>query len=69
MSKLDEVLREVTTTHAGEIGTHYEGCWKYHAGCLAVFVEDLLDDHNTYHYERGYDKGYDECYDSCVVHG
>lgn len=36
---IDEVLK----AHEGEIGTHYEGCWKYHAGCLAVVLRDILE--------------------------
>lgn len=36
-----EVIATVIEMHKDSIGTHYEGCWKYHAGCLAVLLRDL----------------------------
>lgn len=37
------VADAVIAAHAGEIGTHYEQCWKRHAGCLAVLIRDILE--------------------------
>ena len=36
-----EVIAAVIETHEGRISTHYEECWKYHAGCLAVLLRDM----------------------------
>lgn len=38
-----EILAEVIATHADQIGTHYEGCYRRHAGCLAVLLRDMLE--------------------------
>src|SRR5699024_11991210 len=32
------ILREVVATHEGNVSTHYESCWRHHAGCLAVLL-------------------------------
>ena len=37
-----EVIAEVIEYHADTIGTHYEGCYKHHAVCLAVRLRDML---------------------------
>ena len=39
---LESVIAEVIEYHADTIGTHYEGCYKHHAGCLAVRLRDML---------------------------
>lgn len=39
-----EVVDKVIATHAGEIGTHSPRCWRYHAGCLAVLIRDILEE-------------------------
>lgn len=36
---VDQVIR----AHEGEIGTHYDDCYKYHAGCLAVLIRNTLE--------------------------
>lgn len=59
---IQDVLQEVVGAHAGEIGTHYDGCWKNHAACLAVYIFDLLPDNNQYHYARGYNEGFKRSY-------
>ena len=33
-----EIIAAVLEAHVGRIGTHYEGCWKYHAACLAMLL-------------------------------
>lgn len=38
------IVNEVITLHDGEIGTHYDGCWKRHVACLAVLIRDLAGD-------------------------
>jgi hypothetical protein len=35
------ILHEVIATHAGRVSTHYEECWRYHAGCLARLLLDV----------------------------
>lgn len=35
------ILDEVVATHAGRASTHYAGCWRYHAGCLARLLLDV----------------------------
>ena len=37
-----EILGEVIAFYEGTATTHYEGCWKGHAGCLAVLLRDVL---------------------------
>lgn len=40
-----EVIEEVYRHHAGNVvSTHYESCWKYHAGCLASVLLGLMDE-------------------------
>lgn len=34
------IAREVLDFHKGEISTHYDSCWKRHAGCLAALILD-----------------------------
>lgn len=38
---LSEIIDAVLEAHEGRIGTHYEGCWKYHAACLALLLRDI----------------------------
>ena len=38
----ESVIAEVIEYHADTIGTHYEGCYKHHAGCLAVRLRYML---------------------------
>jgi hypothetical protein len=42
MTRLEQILAEVIATHEGKIGTHYEGCYRWHAGCLALLVRDAM---------------------------
>lgn len=37
-------LQAVIDHHEGHIGTHYEDCWKNHAGCLAVLIKGELNE-------------------------
>lgn len=37
------VADAVIAAHAGEIGTHSAGCYRHHAGCLAVLIRDILE--------------------------
>lgn len=37
----EAVIQEVMDTGAGKNSTHYMGCWKYHASCLASVLHDL----------------------------
>ena len=48
MSSESEALTEIRALtagiiklHAGVIGTHYETCFMFHAGCLAEYVADI----------------------------
>ena len=38
----ESVIAEVIEYHADTIGTHYDGCYKRHAVCLAVKLRDML---------------------------
>lgn len=40
----DDILAAVEKVHEGRISTHYEGCWKYHAGCLAFILRKFDDE-------------------------
>ena len=42
--RLIEILDAVDEPHKGQIGTHYEDCWKWHAGCLAALIRSVVDD-------------------------
>ena len=44
LPEVRKILAEVTATHEGRVSTHFEGCWKYHAGCLAYVLTETLDD-------------------------
>lgn len=39
-----DITGEVIAAHATEIGTHYEGCWRNHAACLAVTIHNLAQE-------------------------
>ncbi len=48
MSSESEALAEIRDLIAGIIpldgvvfGTHYETCFRYHAGCLAAYIADI----------------------------
>ena len=36
------LVEDVIAIHADRIGTHFEGCYKYHVACLAVAVKHRL---------------------------
>ena len=38
----ESVIAEVIEYHADTIGSHYDGCHKHHAVCLAVKLRDML---------------------------
>lgn len=39
-----EVLEEIRGSRDFEqVGTHYEGCWKYHVPCLVVLLEEVIE--------------------------
>ena len=38
----ESVIAEVIEYHADTIGSHWDGCYKHHAGCLAVKLRDML---------------------------
>ena len=38
----ESVISEVIEYHADAIGSHYDGCYKHHAVCLAVKLRDML---------------------------
>ena len=38
----ESVIAEVIEYHADTIGSHYYGCYKHHAVCLAVKLRDML---------------------------
>lgn len=38
----ESVIAEVIEYHADTIGTHFDGCYKHHATCLAVMLRDVL---------------------------
>lgn len=37
-----QLAQEVLDEHADRIRTHYEGCWRNHAGCLAKLMLETL---------------------------
>lgn len=37
------IADEVVHAHQGNTSTHYESCWKHHAGCLAVLIRNILE--------------------------
>ena len=41
------ILDAVIDTHKGDIGTHYDDCYRFHAGCLAVRVRHALGHETT----------------------
>lgn len=42
LSDVTRIIDHVLDTHEGVIGTHHEGCYLYHAGCLAVVLREAL---------------------------
>ena len=38
----ESVIAEVIEYHADTIGSHWDGCYKHHAVCLAVKLRDML---------------------------
>lgn len=40
----EDVINQVIEHWAGHISTHYAGCWKMHASCLAHLIRDLEND-------------------------
>lgn len=38
------VVDDVIAYHAGHVSTHYEDCYRHHAGCLAMLLRDMEDD-------------------------
>ena len=38
----ESVIAEVIEYHADTIGSHWDGCYKHHAVCLAVKLQDML---------------------------
>ena len=42
VSRVLTILENVIDAHKGEIGTHYGGCYRFHAGCLAVTILHAL---------------------------
>ena len=51
IARANHTLNAVIARHEGHIGTHYEDCWKNHAGCLALMVQADLNrtDEHTGH--------------------
>ena len=39
-----DLADDVIAYHAGHVSTHYEDCYRHHAGCLAVLLRDMEDD-------------------------
>ena len=50
MTAIRDIIEEVYQHHAGHISTHYESCWKYHAGCLASLLRGILDEEDECDY-------------------
>lgn len=44
MKQIKMIVDEVYATHEGRISTHYEGCFHYHAGCLASIIKEILEE-------------------------
>lgn len=38
------IIDAVIAAHGNRISAHYEDCWKYHAGCLAVLLRDRFEE-------------------------
>ena len=43
MKRIKSLVDEVYATHEGYISTHYETCYRYHAGCLASWIKEILE--------------------------
>jgi hypothetical protein len=39
-----DIINLVKAKHEDRISTHYDGCWYYHAGCLAFLIDSVLND-------------------------
>lgn len=42
LAPLAALVEEVAGFHDGRIGTHERGCYQYHAGCLALRVQEMI---------------------------
>lgn len=42
LDRIDDLTRAVNAVHEGNIGTHYETCYQYHAGCLSARIQHIL---------------------------
>lgn len=44
LDRLKAAVDHVYEVHGERISTHYEGCWVYHAGCLAAMLKGIIDE-------------------------
>ena len=42
LERIQAIVDDVLDLHAGEIGTHYDDCWKRHVGCLASLISSHI---------------------------
>lgn len=42
LDRIDDLTRDVGGVWADHIGTHYDGCYRYHVGCLAIHIQHIL---------------------------
>ncbi|WP_424936695.1 MULTISPECIES: hypothetical protein [Bacteria] len=38
------VVDDVIAEHHGRVATHWDGCWKWHAACLAHLIRGHLEE-------------------------
>ena len=41
LTEIREIIAGVMNRQGSFVGTHYETCFMYHAGCLAEYVADI----------------------------
>ena len=44
IAAVQSLVAPIISAGIGKIGTHYETCYEHHAGCLAVYVADVIEE-------------------------
>ena len=44
ITAVQSLVVPIISAGVGKIGTHYENCYERHAGCLAVYVVDVIEE-------------------------
>ena len=43
IAAVQSLVAPIVADGVGKIGTHYENCYENHAGCLAVYIADVVE--------------------------